>query len=106
MSQPELSPQLARNIDRFLDSNRQRVLREWVKRFADAYGSQATRTAAFALLSDEDPKMVEVALSILFVVGTSSDVAAVEPLVSHTDIGVQKAARICLSEIRHRKPEA
>jgi hypothetical protein len=50
--------------------------------------------------------MIEGALSLLFVVGTMSDVAAVEPLVSHSDIGVQKAAQTCLSEIRHREPEA
>jgi hypothetical protein len=46
--------------------------------------------------------MIERALTCLFVVGNSSDVAAVKPFASHDVEFVRKAARTCLVEIRRR----
>ena len=110
---PQFEP--SAEIERFLDrliyscseaayvSTRQRVLRDFVTRFADAYGWDALRSAALARLSDSDPRSVERGLSCLFVVGTSDDVPAVERLTAHSDVDVQKAARTCLFELRHGK---
>ena len=50
--------------------------------------------------------LLEHALAVLFVVGNAGDTAAVEPLLSHRDERVRKAARTCLFEIRRRPAEA
>ncbi len=110
MPQREPSADIERFLDRLTYSCsepeyvgfRQGALREWVTRFADAFGWDTLRAAALARLSDDDPRTVERAISCLFVVGRLPDISAVEPLVSHSDLGVQKAAKTCVFEIRHR----
>jgi hypothetical protein len=52
--------------------------------------------------ADGNPYLIERALTCLFVVGASSDVAAVKPFVSHNVEFVRKAAQTCLVEIRRR----
>jgi hypothetical protein len=49
--------------------------------------------------------VVENALACLFVVGTSADIPAVEPLLQHPTEAVRKAARTCLFEMRRRPAE-
>src|SRR5260221_11812942 len=83
---------------------RQDILRKWVGEVADAHenGWKLFRQGAVAQLADEDADMVERALAVLFVAGNASDAAAVEPLLSHRDERIQKAAKTCLFEIRRR----
>jgi hypothetical protein len=113
---PQSSP--SAEIQRFLDrltyscsepeyvSFQQEAVREWVSQVADAHGWEELRVAAIARLSHEDPRMVERALTCLFVVGTALDVPSVEPLVSHSDESVRKAARTCLFELHRRRVDA
>jgi hypothetical protein len=105
-------------IERFLDrltyscsepesvSFRQETVREWVSQVADAHGWDELRMAAIARLSHDDPRLVERALTCLFVVGTALDVTVVEPCLSHSDESVRKAARTCLFEIQRRRVDA
>lgn len=110
MSEHESLPEIERFLDRLgyscsepeYVSYRQKLLREWVTHFADVHGEHALRNAALARLAEPDPRAVERALSCLFVVGCLSDVSAIEELNSHSDLGVRKAARTCLFEIRQR----
>jgi hypothetical protein len=87
---------------------RQDVLRKWVGDVADAHenGWDLLRQGAVARLRHEDPKMIDRALAVLFVVGAAADAAAVKPLLSHHDERLRKAARTCLFEIRRRPAEA
>jgi hypothetical protein len=87
---------------------RQDLLRKWVGEVAAAHlnGWELLRQGAVARLGHEDPEMVDRALAVLFVVGNAADVAAVEPLLSHHDERLRKAARTCLFEIRRRPAEA
>src|SRR6185437_14348737 len=108
-SQPDLSAEIERFLDRLVYtcsepayvSTRQGFLRDFVTRFADAYGWDALRRAARARLSNSDPRSIERRLTCLFVVGTSNDLSAVEHLTTHPDVDVQKAARTCLFAIQH-----
>jgi hypothetical protein len=83
---------------------RQDLLREWVGEVADAHenGWELLRQGAVAQLASEDARMIDRALAVLFVVGNAGDAPAVEPLLSHPDARVRKAARTCLFEIRRR----
>lgn len=104
------------DVERFLDRltyscsepefvhSRQETLSKWVTQMAASYenGWKYLRIAAIRRLSDVDSWMVDRALACLFVVGNSADVAVVEPLCSHTDEAVRKAARTCLFELRRR----
>ena len=83
---------------------RQDLLRKWAEEVADSHenGWELLRQGAVAQLSDEDAGMVDRALSILFVVGNAMDAGAVEPLLSHSNEQVRKAARTCLFEVRRR----
>jgi hypothetical protein len=84
---------------------RQQLLRETILGAADENesGRERLRAAALEQLGDDDPYLIERALTCLFVVGVSSDVAAVNPLTSHEIEFVRKAARTCLVEIRRRR---
>ena len=104
------------DIERFLDRltltcsepefvhSRQETLCKWVTEMADAYpdGRELLRNASLRRLADADARMIERALSCLFVVGARADVTPVEPLTSHTNEGVRKAACTCLFELRRR----
>ena len=83
---------------------RQCAIRQVVREVADAHedGWELLREGAVAQLADEEADMIDRALSVLFVVGNASEAAAVEPLLSHPDQRVRKAARTCLFEIRRR----
>jgi hypothetical protein len=83
---------------------RQGLLRETILAAAteNENGQEQLRAAALEQLSDTDPYLIERALTCLFVVGASSDVATVKPLTSHDVEFVRKAARTCLVEIRRR----
>ena|SRR5262245_2672302 len=83
---------------------RQGLLRETILDAADGneHGREQLRAAALEQLGDSDPYLIERALTCLFVVGASSDVAAVKPSVSHDVEFVRKAAQTCLVEIRRR----
>lgn len=80
-------------------------LRKWVGEVADAYdnGWELIRMGALAQLSDEDPGMIERALSCLFVVGKASDVPAVEPFTTYPKEYVRKSARTCIFEMKRRR---
>jgi len=83
---------------------RQDMLRKWVGEVADSHrnGWQLLRDGARAQLASEDAAMLIRAISILFVVGKSTDALAVEPLLCHVQETVRTAARTCLFEIRWR----
>ena len=83
---------------------RQDLLREWVIRAVDSYedGREQLRQACRAYLQHEDTQVVLQSLACLFVIGLSADATAVEPLLSHPDESIRKAARTCLFEIRRR----
>jgi hypothetical protein len=83
---------------------RQGLLRETILAAAaeNENGLEQLRATALEQLGDSDPYLIERALTCLFVVGASSDVAAVQPLVSHDVEFVRKAAKTCLVEIRRR----
>ena len=82
---------------------RQGLLREAILAAAEnENGLEQLRAAALEQLGDSDPYLIERALTCLFVVGVSSDVAAVQPLVSYDVEFVRKAAKTCLVEIRRR----
>jgi hypothetical protein len=87
---------------------RQDQLRKWIGEVADAHenGWELLRRGAVEQLGHDDSAMVDHALAVLFVVGNAGDAAAVEPLLSHRDERVRKAARTCLFEIRRRPAEA
>jgi hypothetical protein len=83
---------------------RQGLLREWVMEAVDGHenGSEQLRQACCAYLQHDDAQVVRQALACLFVVGVATDANAVEPLLSHSDEAIRKAARTCLFEIRRR----
>ena len=83
---------------------RQGLLKKWVFEAVDAHdnGLRQLHDACVQHLTDSDDKVVENALSCLFVIGTSADNPAVEPLLQYPTESVRKAARTCLFEIRRR----
>jgi IS1 family transposase/transposase-like protein len=50
----------------------------------------------------EGTQCLEQSLACLFVIGLATDAYAVEPLLSHPDEAIRKAARTCMFEIRQR----
>jgi hypothetical protein len=87
---------------------RQESLRKRVTEFANAQddGWRLLHDAALSQLADADPKLVDRALAVLFVVGSESDSAAIEPLLSHRDPAIKSAATTCLFELRHRRTDS
>ena len=82
---------------------RQGLLRETILAAAENERDlEQLRVAALEQLGDSDPHLIERALTCLFVVGVSSDVASVKFLTSHEDEFVRKAGKTCLVEIRRR----
>src|ERR1043165_2102290 len=66
---------------------RQKAVRQWVTEITGAHedGREILRSTALARLSDDDAAMVTRALTCIFVVRTSTDVVAVQPLTKHQD---------------------
>jgi hypothetical protein len=83
---------------------RQDLLREWVMQAVDGHenGREQLRQACCAYLQHDDTQVLEQSLACLFVIGLAMDANAVEPLLSHSDESIRKAARTCLFEIRRR----
>ena len=83
---------------------RQGLLREWVMEAVDGHenGREQLRQACCAYMQHDDAQVIKQALACLFVVGLATDANAVEPLLSHSDEAIRKAARTCLFEIRRR----
>ena len=83
---------------------RQGLLREWVLEAVEGHvnGRNELRDACVRHLTDSDETVVKNALSCLFVVGTSVDVPAVEPILDHSTEKVRKAARTCIFEMRRQ----
>jgi hypothetical protein len=83
---------------------RQDMLRERVIQAVDGYenGREQLRQACCAYLQHDDAQVLEQSLACLFVIGLATDANAVEPLLSHPDEPMRKAARTCLFEIRRR----
>jgi hypothetical protein len=84
---------------------RQGLVRERISAYVATSdnGSEQLRTACRERLTDDDAALVERALTCLFVVGVAEDASAVEPLLTHAEEAVRKAARTCLFEIRRRR---
>jgi hypothetical protein len=87
---------------------RQDLLRKQVAQeaYSHAHGREALRAACLGQLDSEHLNVVVRAISCLFVVGSSSDLLAVEPLLRHANESVRKAARTCAFEIRRRPDQA
>ena len=83
---------------------RQGLLREWVMEAVDGHenGREQLRQACCAYLQHSDAQVLEQSLACLFVIGLATDAYAVEPLLSHPDEAIRKAARTCMFEIRRR----
>jgi hypothetical protein len=88
-------------------SFRQDALRRLVLEAVDSYdnGKVQLREACLQQLSNPDDNVIINALSALFVIGEASDVDAVKPLAQHSSPIVQKNARVCIFELRHRVSE-
>ena len=86
---------------------RQDRLRKSVLEIADAHenGRKLLHDACVEHLGDSNEDVVRNALSCLFVLGTTTDVASVEPLLQHSTEDIRKAARTCLFEIKRRPAE-
>ena len=83
---------------------RQDVTRERIIQIVDANedGRELLHGACSEYLQHEDVRHIVCALACLFVMGTSADIAVVEPLLKHPQDFVCKAAKTCLFEIRRR----
>lgn len=81
---------------------RQGWVREDILATIEAYNGRWEDVRQFCCnhLQDEDVTVVANALTCLFVVGIPDDVSLVEPLLTHPDESVRKAAQTCLFEIR------
>ena len=83
---------------------RQDVTRERIIQIVDANedGRELLHGACCEYLQHEDVRHIVCAPTCLFVIGTSADIAVVEPLLKHPQDFVCKAAKTCLFEIRRR----
>jgi Alpha/beta hydrolase family len=86
---------------------RQDSLRESVLEITDAHenGRNLLHDTCIEHLGDPNDDIVRNALSCLFVLGTTADVASVEPLLQHPTEAIRKAARTCLFEVKRRPEE-
>jgi len=83
----------------------QRLLREHLDSLmaVEPGGASALRQASLERLRSAAPMTVESALAFLMVVGESSDVSALEPLMTHPIERVRTAASACRFELLHKK---
>ena len=77
--------------------------REHIQRIATADPSfpGGLRQAALDALVSGDSETIRRGLIALAFVGTSTDIAAIEPFITHEDSDVTKDAQTCLFEILH-----
>lgn len=83
---------------------RQECLRGFVQRVAQTQiqGWEIIQRAAVAQLEHSNPKMIDRALSILYIVGEKENIPRVQQFLEHPHEQVRKAARTCLFELQKR----
>jgi len=83
---------------------RQGLIRERILETINSYpdGTRLLHAGACQYLQHAEPWDILCALTSLFVIGTTEDVALVEPFLRHSSNSVRKAAQTCLFEIKRR----